>query len=231
MRRLACVAATAAAVLTGVSLFAPSSAHACWDGYDASIGPLTILQAESAGSWSPAQARLVARWGTRIARLLPVDAKLSIELGSAWCEGNGCGSVTGFDVDLDRWQNTFDEIAKQFAVSKAVRDDALEADPEVYTVQVFAGTLVGARDLKEKVIGLGGDFFGFYAAGGYPANKDDAHILGDGTSVHRVVVGAYLSKTEAEAAAKRLAAAGFKGFVRELPLLSTVEERSSSMAG
>lgn len=227
MRLLSRFFAIATAVLIASSA---TSAHACWDGYVAGVGKISVSEAELAGEWSPQEARHVARWLSRTEQLVPADAELSIELGRATCEGAGCGAVREFEVDLDDWPGAFDTIARTFGASRESIERARGQAPKVFTVQVFAGSRAGAKGIKQKVLKLDKGLFGFYSAGGFPATHDDAHILQDGT-VYRVVVGAFLDEKAARAAIAELKAANIEGFVRELPSLPTVDEKSSSNAG
>jgi hypothetical protein len=220
-----------AALATVVALvFAASPAQACWDGYQAGVGRVGVLEASLVGEWSPQEALHVARWLSRTERLLPPDAELFVELGHATCEGPGCGSAREFEVDLDDWPQAFDVIAARLGASRETIDAARALEPKVFTVQVFAGSRAGATIIKQKVLAAGKSLHGFYSAGGFPAPHDDAHILRDGAT-YRVVVGAFLDEAEARAALAELKAENIEGFVRALPSLPTFEEKSSSSAG
>jgi hypothetical protein len=211
-------------------LLLSATAHPCWDGYAARIGGLTIQGGNDPARWSPDQARHVARWGTRIAALLPRGAEVLLDGNGTSCQGAACGALAASGATSQRLPEAFDRIARARNVPPAARRSAQRSSPEVFTVQVFAGSHAGARRTKARVLALGEGFYGFYEAGGFPATNDDAHVLRDG-AIHRVVVGTYLDRSEADRARRALATKGLRGFVRALPSGTSLDERSFSRAG
>ena len=139
------LAASVAIAATLSILLAPARSYACWDGYAASVGPVVIMHPSGVGQWSPDEARSVARWGTRLAALLPSDAHLHLMGSSAICEGAGCGSVEELELDPELgFEDAFERVTIGFGVSRAERASAFDAEASVFTVQIFAGSLAGA---------------------------------------------------------------------------------------
>src|SRR5262245_25026522 len=79
--------------LTAVLLLLSATAHPCWDGYSARIGGLTIQGGNDPARWSPDQAWYVARWGSRIAALVPRGAEVVLDGNGTSCQGTACGAL------------------------------------------------------------------------------------------------------------------------------------------
>ena len=216
----------------GLLLVTSRNADACWDGYAAGVGKVSIARGLDPASWSPDDAREVARWGTRIDALLPQGAELAIEYGEVSCTSTtgACGSFTSISLPTDDLPSAFRAVAKAFRVSPARMQKVRALAPEVYTVQVFAGTASGALREKRRVVDRDAGSHGFFVEGGFPAINDAAHVIRDG-STHRVIVGTFLSRKDASAALADLRAKGIGGFVRALPAGTAIDERSHSKRG
>ncbi|MEP7120314.1 MAG: SPOR domain-containing protein [Byssovorax sp.] len=214
------------AVALGAVLSAPR-AEACWDGYSVSVGRVSLSVAGEEAEWTPALVREVALWGTRIDALLPTGTRLDSELGSitfcATSPDGACGaSVAELPYSPDDLPTLFGKMA---IVTHGSSNDirrimALNVEP--LTVQVFAGKSARrAAAVAASIDAAGAGEHGFINVGGFPANNPSAHVVDGkdaaGHPVHRVVVGAFLSRGDAArvlASVRR--ALGIKGFVRAL---------------
>lgn len=186
------------AALFLVVMLAPAPAFACWDGYSATLGRVTV-QSRSTDVWSPALAHDVANWLARIDALLP---------------------SSGFTVDepdVDDLPTLFERTADLLRLSPTVRATAMAKTHEVYTVQVFASkTASGAASFASVLNAANVGEEGFLSVGGFPALHELAHVVSSG-SVHRVFVGAFLDASRAYAARAAIArSSGVVGFVRLL---------------
>lgn len=221
---------TVVALLVG--LLGSRDADACWVGYSAGVSGVHASVDEDLATWSPAQARHLATWLTRVAALLPPGVTLSVGLHvvPTMCEGHGCSPASELDVDPRDWPEIFERLASRYGSSPEARDRARWLDVEVLTLQVFAGSIRGASAAKQRVLDLDEGFFGFYGTGAHPGTMHDAHVLVDG-DVYRVVAGAYLNRSDAESARVRLARVGVRAIVRRLPTLPTVDEARFSLDG
>ncbi|APR81570.1 Hypothetical protein A7982_06919 [Minicystis rosea] len=216
----------------GLLFITARPAAACWDGYAASVGNVSIQRSVDPAAWSPDDAREAARWGARIDALLPRGAELAVEHGAITCTSatGACASFEPLSLPNDDLPSVFRAVAKAFRVPPARVQSARAIEPELYTVQVFAGTASGARAAKQRVMDSDAGSHGFFVEGGFPAMNDTAHVLRE-DGVHRAVVGLFLSKADAVAALADLRAKGIHGFVRELPAGKPIDERSYSRGG
>lgn len=232
LRPFSAAIAVAAAAL---ALVAPRDAAACFDGYTAAIGKVSLMRSLPVASWSPDDARHVARWGARIDALVPAGAHLDVISSYVSCTSasGACGSVTEIDAGSADLRRLFQEVGTAFGASPGALRAAQRIEPALYTVQIFAGSERGAKAMKKRVADLGAGAHGFYEAGGFPSVNDTAHVLRDSTSgaLHRVVVGVFLSKADAEAALAEMRAQGLTGFTRDLPPGTPVAEAQRSREG
>jgi hypothetical protein len=226
----ACRLLAVLAALT-TTLCASSRAHACWDGHQATVGRVG-LSAPGDARWRPEDVRKAALWGTRIDALLPPGTLVSA-FGSyvSWCtEGaNGDCGETLAELSWERGDpaDLFPKIAAATGASKETIRRARGLGAQPLTLQVFAAydraraealaTRINEADMRD----LNNSLNGFYKAGGFPGFNPSAHVLegtdARGATLYRVVVGAFLSETEAAAAGATLEEAlGIRGFSRPL---------------
>lgn len=212
--------------LAFASLVAAPRAQACWDGYSAFVGRVSLSVPDDA-EWSPPLAREVALWGSRIDALLPPGTRLDSELGSVtYCkmgaDGQCSESLAEPPYGVDPLPTLFGKTALlTHASSKQIsRIMALTVAP--LTVQVFASKSASrAEALAASIDAAGAGDHGFMNVGGFPANNPTAHVVAgkdaSGAPIHRVLVGAFLSRSDAAAAEGNVRKAlGLKGFVRPL---------------
>ena len=223
-RPLALLAALPA--LAFASLAATPRAEACWDGYAAFVGRVSLSVPDDA-AWSPPLVREVALWGSRIDALLPPGTGLDSELGSVtYCKtgpAGPCGeSLADLPYGVDPLPTLFGKTALLTHASgrEIRRIMALTVLP--LTVQVFASKSGRrAEALAASIDAAGAGDRGFINVGGFPANNPTAHVVAGkdaaGDPIHRVFVGAFLTRGDAalaEARARKVL--GIKGFVRPL---------------
>jgi hypothetical protein len=204
-------------------------ADACWDGYIAKVGRVSITNAMGESSaWSLEQATEVATWSRRIERLLPATTRVEVSLGGRieLCAHNGREEVCR---DAPPWtslalSDLFRSVARATKKGQAARREAMLARSDVFTVQVFASkTEDAARAVARKIDEVLPDVGGFYDEGAHPGTNPGAHVVESaderGQRVFRVVVGAYLSRSDADAARDRVEqTTGLKGFARRVAL-------------
>ena len=105
-------------------------------------------------------------------------------------------------------------------VVRSAPDISIDAAP--LTLQVFAGhSKAGAEAFAKRINDAGAGADGFYTAGGFPANNPTAHVVSgvdaSARALYRVVVGAFLAKSDAVATGAELKkATGISGFARAL---------------
>jgi hypothetical protein len=213
------LARTAASSLLALLLLTPAPALACFDGYTASVGRVSVT-VSGGPEWSRAFARDVASWLTR------VDALLSAGDGATALFGDVTVTHAGIDRDA-RWRDDelphlFDAVARLTRPSPAVRRAAVSHVVVPRTMQTFAShdpaaAVRFARSINDRQLGEEG----FLSVGGFPALHDTAHVVdavdAAGRPLFRVFVGAFLDGTSAQRAALSLAHdAGVHGFVRAL---------------
>jgi hypothetical protein len=201
-------------------------AHACWDGYSASVRRVSVNAADDA-AWSPERARALARWGARIDALLPTGTMVDSEFGFVTVCKTGKDGQCGATVAEIKWEDgqlatLFSRVAAATRATPATVKRARAVDAAPLTLQVFAGHgKVGAQAFASRINDAGAGANGFYTAGGFPASNPTAHVVSgvdaSGRVLYRVVVGAFLAKSEALATAAELkTATGIGGFVRAL---------------
>lgn len=202
-------------------------ADACWDGYVAKVGRVSITNAMGESSaWTLEQATEVATWSRRIERLLPPTTRVEVSLGGGieLCTHNGREEVCR---DAPRWtslalSDLFRTVARATKKGPAAQREAMLARSDVFTVQVFASkTEDAAKTVARKIDEVAPEVGGFYDEGAHPGTNPGAHVIESidarGQPVFRVVVGAYLSQSDADAARDRLEqTTGLKGFARRV---------------
>jgi hypothetical protein len=178
-------------------------------------------------AWSPALVRDVALWGTRIDALLPAGTQLESELGSVtFCKtlpDGACGDVVNeLPYCADELPTLFGKMAVvTHGRGREIRR-IMALTVSVLTVQVFASKSESrASAVAAAIDPEGAGESGFITVGGFPANNASAHVVASkdavGSPIHRVFVGAFLSRGDAvrvEASVRK--ALGIKGFVRPL---------------
>jgi hypothetical protein len=214
-----------AALMATVS--AASPARACWDGYQASVGNVT-LSIPGEAEWSPETARTAARWGARIEALLGSSRSLQSFYSNATvclAESDGSCGATLADVTWNGSQlsDLFVKVAAATRASPATVKRARAVDVQPLTIQVFAGrTDAAAKAFAARINDAHVDGLdGYYVAGGFPDVNPSAHVIAvtdaSGRPLDRVVVGAFLSRADALASAARLTSeTGIVGFARPL---------------
>src|SRR5262249_26019597 len=116
----------------------------------------------------------------------------------------------------------FSRVAAATRASAATVKRARAVDAAPLTLQVFAGhSEARAEAFAKRINDAGEGAHGFYNAGGFPANNPTAHVVdgvdASGRALYRVVVGAFLAKSDAVATGAELKkATGIAGFARAL---------------
>jgi hypothetical protein len=178
-------------------------------------------------AWSPGMIREIALWGARIDALLPAGTRLDSELGTiTFCKtlpDGACGeSVAELPYGDGELPSLFGTIAvlTHGSSNEIRRIMALTLAP--LTVQTFASRSERRADaVAASIDAAGAGEHGFITVGGFPAYNSTAHVVAGkdaaGSPVHRVFVGAFLSRGDAAAVeASMRKALGIKGFVRPL---------------
>ncbi len=199
----------------------PSPAEACYDGYEANVRKASASVGDDA-RWDPDVARSVATWLTRIDALLPDGVSVIVYPWGVECEGPACAEAH-HDVK-GGFATAFAVTARNVGASPGTVRRARALGSEPVTIQVYAGAWQSARALAARIGEQQPEdaaWTGFYDAGGFPAFRPAAHVvratLPDGSVVHRVVVGAFLTVADAQGAQASLSAAtGLQSFVRPL---------------
>lgn len=216
--RVACPALSLLSILL-ISL-TPTPASACWDGFSAELGKVSIegeVHPESEPEWQIGQARALARWGTRLNALLPHDSSLDIaflsvtlcvprhrhkcaEIPAPWWKEAGDASP----AQLDHWLGrAFALVATRIRATPRRIAVARRASSTLFTVQVGSYRSRGLAERQVEQLNhmvrynyLPWESRSFYVAGGFPALDDVAHLLPcriKGHVWHRVVVGEFTS--------------------------------------
>lgn len=222
--------------LLGTSLVAilvanvPASARACWDGVAINTDRVS-LAIEGDTTWSPEEARRWAKWAARIDALVPEGKTLSVVFGDLEICDVASGECT---TGATAWENDdaftlFELTADAVLASNRTIAAARRTAAMPLTVQIAASRdLEAATKLAERINAAALELSGFFDAGGFPAANDYAHVVESNGSDHatfHVVVGAFLGRDDADAAATTLAAElGLHGFVRPLDQSSISEE-------
>lgn len=200
-------------------------AAACWDGHLAVVGGVTMSSGGT--SWSPERARELATWLSRIDALLSAGATLDIQFGYArLCSG---GDRTGEEGTCTEWQwderslaALFRDVAQRTRASEDLVRTARATRRDVHVIQIAAfRDRAQAEALAVRLADTGIGEHGFYQAGGFPADNPVAHVLtmadASGRAVHRVVVGAFVERSQAERVREALdGELGVRGIVRAL---------------
>lgn len=202
---------------------APAPAHACWDGLRVETEGIELqLMGQLAGAWDPARMQSFATWMARINAIAPDDLWILATDKDVTLTCETCAPH-----DNKRWDGElatlFDHVAKSVGADLKAKRQALALDTTAYTVQIAAFADRTDADRAAARINNHADVtavHGFLEIGGFPAMNDAAHVVTvdhDGAPVHRVLVGAFLSRTAAaEAQASLHTDTGLRGFVRPL---------------
>lgn len=193
-------------MILALTLSWSAPALACWDGTYAVVGRVELSSDEL--EWSTGQVVATATWLGRIDAVLPDDASLRIDHGTATVEYD---DGTSFDVSWsgDSLEALFVRVAHETGASPdRVRAARRHVTP-VFTVQVAA---LPGREAAERLTTLIEGEHGFLEVGGFPADNPTAHVVEEG-GAHVVLVGAFLDRSEAAAVASAI---GPRAFVRQL---------------
>jgi hypothetical protein len=206
-------------------LSASTRAHACWDGYFATVHRVAV--AVPGGAWSPEAVRAAALWGIRIDALLPAGTLVESYHGLADLCVAGKDGACGLTLAELTWEDgKLSDLFAKVAVAtgatpaRVKRARALGATP--LSFQVFATrSEARAEAFAGRINDADAGVNGFYSAGGFPGRQPTAHVVSGidarGRTVFRVVMGAFLSRAEAVAGGAELTKeTGIAGFVRPL---------------
>ncbi|MFV8753757.1 SPOR domain-containing protein [Nannocystaceae bacterium ST9] len=214
------LAASLALLSTFALTLVPNTADACWDGIYAA-SEKTELRILEGDAWAAnADLESAADWLTRIDALLPGDARLSVDMGyvDLTSESGTCSLID--PPEIGDFEQLFDLVAASCQRSKAEIASAREQSASLYTVQLLSTReREAAEALIEELETEGCSWHGFYEQGGFPSFNPCASIetatLADGREVHRVLVGNYLSRADAELDRRSIRAdLGHEGMVR-----------------
>lgn len=225
MTRLAAALLVATAIAT-----VPTDARACWDGFAVTTERVTLL-VPTAVTWSPEHARHWATWAARIEALIPADQTLDVTFGDLQI----CDVATDACTTVERtWDDDdgftlFELVADAVAADRKTIARARRTDAAPLTVQVAASRDLGAaHQLAARINAAELELGGFLDVGGFPAMNAYAHVVESSGSDHdtyHVVVGAFLDRSDADAARDALAAElSLHGFVRTLAQSSISEQ-------
>lgn len=192
--------------------FVPSTALACWDGFYARVGNVDEMGGDT--TWDETTLKHHALWLGRVNALVPKDATVTSEHGFVMLTVGGKSHE--FTWQDGNYRTLFDTVAHDVGASTNDIDRALRMETRVYVVQ--AGAFVNesrARSWAETLSQGDEAEHGFFEVGGFPADNPEAHVvtISGAKTLHRVYVGAFVHRSEAENLAKRL---GRGAFVREL---------------
>ena len=200
------------ALVAALVLFVPSIADACWDGYSAQVGNVSASGDDT--TWDEATVRNHALWLGRINALLPQNAQIVVQLGFVTLDvGNTSDEFAWHDGD---YRTLFDAVATRVGSSSEAKQRAMRTKTPVYVVQAGAFVKESRAEAWAAALSQRDEAeYGFIQTGGFPADNPEAHVVTTSgkRKLHRVYVGAFLQRTEAEKLAKRL---GGGAFVREL---------------
>ncbi|MFK7999931.1 MAG: SPOR domain-containing protein [Polyangiales bacterium] len=213
--RLAFVFAIALAIVS------PPSTQACWDGYAAVYGNVTVQGGDT--EWSPENARELAIWLPRLNALVG-EEPLEVVFGSAYVRD------AEIEYPRGRFDLLFARVARKLELERPARRAAMRVGFEALTVQVGATRdRASAEALADRLMqsdpgyttGTFAAAHGFYEAGGFPADNSSVHVIEStdarGVPVFRVVVGAFLTTDVAQdVAAAMRRTHGTSAYVRRL---------------
>lgn len=182
------------------------TARACWDGYAVRLDNIAFTGADDV--WAPARARELAVWARRFEALLGPAGTLEADGAFAEaCVDSRCVEVVAPTATP---RALFEAVARALAIPAAQRAAALRASASPFAVQVAA---TRDRAAAERLAARLSDAElprGFYDAGGFPADNAEVHVIeataADGRAIYRVVVGAFLDRSDALAHAPEIAA-------------------------
>jgi hypothetical protein len=192
----------------------PSRADACWCGYSATVGDISITEpmpnAEDCPiGWDPEVVREWAMWMVRLNKVLPPGMTLESFGGEAIVRTKGGRRVTTlawggpYGGELPRLFSALVRLGKNRGRVRAAR----ELQPRVFTVQVLASRSEEmAAEVSARAERAGDVETGFFWAGEAPADNPIAHVVtetdANGRVLHKVMVGAFLERRVAEASAR-----------------------------
>lgn len=189
-----------AALALALSFVVTAPARACWDGYHARVGDVEVAGGDM--DWDPDTIAERARWLGRVDALLPDGATVFSYFGGVSVMVDG--TSTDFSWDDGHYLTLFREVARVVHASPETIAAARALETPVYVVQT-ASFLDEARarahaDALSQRDDVG---HGFIEVGGFPAENPVAHVVSIASArvVHRVYVGAFVDRAQAEALA------------------------------
>jgi SPOR domain len=212
----------------------PAPARACWDGVSASVGRVSFqlaLSPEESAEWAPDEAQKLATWGRRLDALLPDGGSLTVQMyeSSQAAEVELCGLPPDGRCESITWpsgrvklRDLFNEVAMRVGAPPEGAARARSLSANTRTVEVLAALDRRSAERVADRINAGElELHGFYVAGGFPARNPSAHVVRatdhTGRPTYQVLVGAFLTRAEAERARAELRdAIGLDGRVRLL---------------
>ena len=201
----------------------PTPARACWDGLLAESADVRLqLMGGAAGTWDPARVQSFATWLTRIDALAPdfLEVIATERDLTLFCDTCTNAENLRWDGDL---ATLFERVASTLDIDRKTKRNALAKDTTAYTVQIAAFADQAEADALARRLNGQADSLevhGFVQIGGFPAMNDTTHVVAvahETGPVYRVLVGAFLSRADAEAAQTLVhAETSLRGFVRPL---------------
>jgi hypothetical protein len=206
-------------LIPAIVLGAQTPAGACYDEQVFQIGPVRISTTDEASSRLDCSdnAAGCATWAARLARILPLHARLYLRSG-AMITQNGRVEIElclprrpciTEDASHEDIAGIFDELAARLRVPASARRRARRLAPAAFTLQAASFTseksaTALAFKIDEATGGLGAEI-----TQGHPgwarSSWVDSRSLPDGRMVHRVFVGTFLGRGSASRAAPVLA--------------------------
>lgn len=189
------------------ALLLPTPATACWDGVAAVSERVEFLFSDEDADWSELDAQNYANWLMRIDALLPAGTKAGYQFGMTFTKGPDDLCQLSFEQHDAAYdiEDVFDVVAEACNVSEAEVAAAAKLEADVFTVQLYSVADLAKADSIASNINYvrtcESSWHGFYEAGGFPSINACAHVLSttldDGRTVHRVIVGNFLTRAEA----------------------------------
>jgi hypothetical protein len=198
------------ALALALSFVVAQPARACWDGFHAHVGRVVEMGGDDQWDLDAIQTR--ATWLGRIDALLPAGGSVWVEHGYVTVEANGV--THELEWHDGHYVSLFRAVALAVGATPAQIRHARSVATPVYVVQTGAFLDAPLARTEARAISDRDDVeHGFLEAGGFPADNPEAHVvtMPFARQIHRVYVGAFVDRAEADALAARL---GHGAFVR-----------------